>query len=130
MLNHLYVICNNLSSAKRIPCDSFPLTDRCGLYIIYRIAHVLTPPVFHHSFRYSILYRTVYHRQNVSVEMMLCFLMPALMIVIDYCICFKPKVIMKFWEYDSFRSFSYVTCIYLILLFGVFEKVDFIYFQF
>ena len=60
----------------------------------------------------------------------LCFLMPALMIVIDYCICFKPRMIMKFWEYDSFRSFSYVTCLYLILLFGVFEKVDFIYFQF
>jgi len=65
-----------------------------------------------------------------TFEVMLCFLMPALMIVIDYCICFKPRVIMKFWEYDSFRSFSYVTCFYLILLFGVFEKVDFIYFQF
>jgi hypothetical protein len=65
-----------------------------------------------------------------TFEMMLCFLMPALMIVIDYCICYKPRVIMKFWENDSFRSFSYVTCLYLILLFGVFEKVDFIYFQF
>ena len=66
----------------------------------------------------------------LTFEMMLCFLMPALMIFIDYCISFKPKVIMKFWEYDSFRSFSYVTCLYLILLFGVFQKIDFIYFQF
>ena len=65
-----------------------------------------------------------------TFEMMLCFLMPVLMIIIDYCICFKPRVIMKFWEKDSFRSFSYVTGLYLILFFGVFEKVDFIYFQF
>jgi D-alanyl-lipoteichoic acid acyltransferase DltB (MBOAT superfamily) len=65
-----------------------------------------------------------------TFEMMLCFLMPILMIFIDYCIGFKPRVIMKFWEYDSFRSLSYVTGLYLILLFGVFERVDFIYFQF
>ena len=65
-----------------------------------------------------------------TFEMMLCFLMPALMFVTDYCICYKPRVIMKFWKYDSFRSFSYVTCLYLILLFGVFGRVDFIYFQF
>jgi len=66
----------------------------------------------------------------LTFEMMLVFIMPVLMFFTDYCICFKPKMIMKLWESGSFRSFSYVTGLYLILLFGVFQKIDFIYFQF
>ena len=58
------------------------------------------------------------------------FFVPLIVMAVDAGIFFKPQRLMRLWERPAFRSFAYAWCVYAILVFGIFDEVDFIYFQF
>lgn len=65
-----------------------------------------------------------------TFETMLCVLMPIVLFTIDYFISEKPAWVMRLWGRSPVRTLLYVACLTAIMMFGVFGKVDFIYFQF
>ena len=65
-----------------------------------------------------------------TVDMALCFIMPLILLVIDVSLFVQPAFLRRLWGQDLFRTAVYVAGIYAILLLGIFDSVDFIYFQF
>lgn len=63
-------------------------------------------------------------------QTILAFLMVAVLIVIDYAIAHRPRVVDSWWQIRSLRWATYVTAAYSLVFFGVWEQLEFIYFQF
>jgi hypothetical protein len=51
------------------------------------------------------------------------------MFTVDWWLA-NPSKIPKIWSSNSFRQICYWACTYSVVFFGVFDHVDFIYFQF
>jgi alginate O-acetyltransferase complex protein AlgI len=65
-----------------------------------------------------------------KMEIGFLFIWMLLLLGIDYVMAFQPRWAMKLWGYRPVRWFVYMTGFWIIALFGVFENVEFIYFQF
>ena len=52
------------------------------------------------------------------------------LLAIDLSLFAQPRWVVRLWERASVRTALYVGAIYAILLLGIFDSVDFIYFQF
>jgi alginate O-acetyltransferase complex protein AlgI len=63
-------------------------------------------------------------------EMMLVVLNAVLLFVVDYILVAKPALVQIWWQRRPVRWLVYVTAFYAIVFFGLFGRVDFIYFQF
>jgi D-alanyl-lipoteichoic acid acyltransferase DltB (MBOAT superfamily) len=63
-------------------------------------------------------------------ELVLAFIVSALVFVVDFLIVFRPPRFMALWAGRRFRWACYATCVLAIACFGVFDRVEFIYFQF
>jgi alginate O-acetyltransferase complex protein AlgI len=65
------------------------------------------------------------------LETMIAFFMIAVLFVVDYVLEKQPKFVLhRLWTWRPMRWTVYVTAIYTLIVFGVWEKVQFIYFQF
>ena len=53
-----------------------------------------------------------------------------LLVGVDAVLRFQPRWALKLWERGGVRMAAYLFIAYDIVFFGVFERVDFIYFQF
>jgi alginate O-acetyltransferase complex protein AlgI len=65
-----------------------------------------------------------------SFELLLLGYQILTLAVVDYCCSERPQWSVSLWEQRSFRWAAMVYVVYMIALFGVFGKVEFIYFQF
>jgi hypothetical protein len=65
-----------------------------------------------------------------AIQLGIAFGMIAILTIVEASIAFEPWRIMRMWNYRAFRWPCYVGCAYSIVFFGVFESVQFIYFQF
>jgi alginate O-acetyltransferase complex protein AlgI len=54
----------------------------------------------------------------------------SLLFAVDWCLAERPRWIMALWRSRSLRWGVYLAGIYGIVFFGIFEEVEFIYFQF
>jgi D-alanyl-lipoteichoic acid acyltransferase DltB (MBOAT superfamily) len=63
-------------------------------------------------------------------EMLMVLLNAALLFGVDYLLVAKPNIVQVWWQRRPFRWFVYVSAVYWIVFFGLFGRVDFIYFQF
>jgi hypothetical protein len=50
--------------------------------------------------------------------------------LVDFFIEYRPKVIFELWERRALRWGAYVGAAYSLVFFGVWERIEFIYFQF
>ncbi|HZZ43664.1 MAG TPA: MBOAT family O-acyltransferase [Tepidisphaeraceae bacterium] len=58
-----------------------------------------------------------------------CTLIFALFAV-EACLVFQPRLVTSLWSRRPVRWTAYSLCVYSVIFFGVFERVQFIYFQF
>ena len=66
-----------------------------------------------------------------SFELLLAAIQILILLVVDFVMSAKPVEINNWWERSStIRWASYVGLFYAVALYGVFDKIDFIYFQF
>ncbi len=63
-------------------------------------------------------------------EMALVPVMISTVIVTEWLQAYKPAFIIRLWSLRPFRWLCYFACGFAIIFFGVFEKIEFIYFQF
>ena len=63
-------------------------------------------------------------------EVVLAFLMSAVVFTVDFMIFFRPPRVLSLWRRRPVRWACYAACIFAIACFGVFDQVEFIYFQF
>jgi alginate O-acetyltransferase complex protein AlgI len=63
-------------------------------------------------------------------EMALAFLMIGIVMVVDWLLVRQPAFTSTLWQSRSFRWSCLASCFFGIVFFGVFDKVQFIYFQF
>lgn len=63
-------------------------------------------------------------------EFMLAFVMIALLIAVEFFLRFRPPALNALWQSRAVRWGCYAGCAYAIVFFGVFDRVEFIYFQF
>ena len=63
-------------------------------------------------------------------ELVLAFIMSATVFTVDFQIFFQPPRVMALWRSRPFRWACYALCVLAIVCFGVFDRVEFIYFQF
>jgi D-alanyl-lipoteichoic acid acyltransferase DltB (MBOAT superfamily) len=63
-------------------------------------------------------------------EMALAFVWIIVLMIVDSLIAAKPRWFMTLWAYRPVRWGIYLAGCYAVVFFGVFEHVDFIYFQF
>lgn len=63
-------------------------------------------------------------------EMALAFMVIAIVFVIDWLIANQPPAVVNLWASRPVRWACYNACAFAIIFFGVFERVQFIYFQF
>jgi alginate O-acetyltransferase complex protein AlgI len=65
------------------------------------------------------------------LETMIAFFMIVVLFVVDYILEKQPTLVQhRLWSFRPMRWTVYVTAIYALVVFGVWEKVQFIYFQF
>ena len=53
-----------------------------------------------------------------------------LLIAVDYALVYKPKFILPAWNSRPLRWAAYAVGLYSLVFFGVWERIQFIYFQF
>ncbi len=88
--------------------------------------HVLT-----HFFRLGpIRYDTVARLGLPHVNLLALFMQLTILLGVDLVFRFRPARIMALWEKRWIRFLVYLFMIYNIVFFGVFKRLDFIYFQF
>ena len=88
--------------------------------------HILTHAHLLRDFRASDFFETGLPR----FEMTVALLMVAIVMSVDWLMAYRPPFILALWQKSAFRWSCLITCFYSIVFFGVFEKVQFIYFQF
>ncbi|MEI2722456.1 MAG: MBOAT family O-acyltransferase [Verrucomicrobiota bacterium] len=88
--------------------------------------HVLTHAPVLHAFRVQDLFGLGLPR----FEMVVACLMIVTVMVVDWLLVHRPAFVMTCWRKRAFRWACLVGCFYGIVFFGVFDKVQFIYFQF
>ncbi len=88
--------------------------------------HVLTHAHILRGFRVDDLFALGLPR----FELALAFMMIGTVMMVDWLLVRRPAFVMTFWQRRSFRWTCLAGCFYGIVFFGVFDKVQFIYFQF
>ncbi len=63
-------------------------------------------------------------------EMGLAFLMIGTVMVVDWLLVHRPACVMTLWQRRAFRWTCLASCFFGVVFFGIFDKVQFIYFQF
>jgi len=63
-------------------------------------------------------------------QTVLAFLLVALLIVVDYVLVYRPKLADTWWQIRPARWAAYVAAAYSLVFFGIWEQLEFIYFQF
>ena len=71
-----------------------------------------------------------FYRSCTGFSVGLCLLMPIVVFLVDACILLKPWLVTRLWQAQFVRSSAYVACLYAMIMFGVFDGAEFIYFQF
>lgn len=64
------------------------------------------------------------------METVLSFAMIGLLITIDSILVCRPEGVLRLWNVRAFRWAAYATGFYALVFFGVWEQIQFIYFQF
>jgi alginate O-acetyltransferase complex protein AlgI len=88
--------------------------------------HVLTHAHIFRDFRVNDLFELGLPR----FEMGLAFVMIAGVLAVDWLLVHRPPCVLSLWEKRTFRWACLACGFYGIVFFGVFDKVQFIYFQF
>jgi D-alanyl-lipoteichoic acid acyltransferase DltB (MBOAT superfamily) len=60
----------------------------------------------------------------------LAVLLMMLLLVVDLAIEYRPQQAQQLWQFRGFRWASYASAVYALVFFGIWERVEFIYFQF
>lgn len=89
---------------------------------VYIVAHMLIPQ----KFRIVDLLGLGLPR----FELVLAFIMIAITGVVDWCIHFKPQLVLRLWSERPVRWALTYACVFAVIFFGVFGHLQFIYFQF
>jgi D-alanyl-lipoteichoic acid acyltransferase DltB (MBOAT superfamily) len=63
-------------------------------------------------------------------QTVLVFLMVVLLIVVDYILVYRPRFADSWWRVRPARWAAYITAAYSLIFFGIWEQLEFIYFQF
>lgn len=63
-------------------------------------------------------------------QMLIALLGVASLFVVDFIAWKQPRFVLQLWDRREVRFASYAVCFYSIVFFGVFDKSEFIYFQF
>jgi alginate O-acetyltransferase complex protein AlgI len=63
-------------------------------------------------------------------EFVLALVMIAVVFVADLWMAHPPEFVRRSWERPTIRWTCYYACFWSIIFFGVFQRLDFIYFQF
>ena len=63
-------------------------------------------------------------------EMMIAFFSILILFVVDFIQESKPKLMLAWWEKSMIRWSLYLATVFMIIFFGSFGKVEFIYFDF
>jgi D-alanyl-lipoteichoic acid acyltransferase DltB (MBOAT superfamily) len=63
-------------------------------------------------------------------ELILAFVLIAVVAVAEYLMAAPPGRILQAWEIRPVRLVAYNACLFAVVFFGVFGRIDFIYFQF
>jgi alginate O-acetyltransferase complex protein AlgI len=90
----------------------------------YIVSHMYRPARLH-------MHDVMYGLGLPRLETMIAFFMTAVLFIVDYILEKQPAfVLARLWTLRPLRWTVYVTAIYALIVFGVWEKVQFIYFQF
>lgn len=63
-------------------------------------------------------------------QTILAWLMIVLLIAVDYVLVYKPRLVVPAWDWKPFRWATYTAGVYALVFFGIWERIQFIYFQF
>lgn len=63
-------------------------------------------------------------------QTVLAFLMVVVLIAVDYVLVYRPRLAENWWRPRPLRWVAYVAGAYALVFFGIWEQVEFIYFQF
>jgi alginate O-acetyltransferase complex protein AlgI len=61
---------------------------------------------------------------------LLAWAMIVLLIAVDFALVYKPNFVIPVWNWKTVRWAAYTIGVYALVFFGVWERIQFIYFQF